>query len=238
MNTKILLSTITGAMLCLPALATNYTGNGNSGFGGSVGQGSLSLTDDGTTLFGTINKGPNNFNDALVIYIDSAAGGFADTSSFSDAADGLRKAISGYDGSNRSLMTFAAGFSADYALALGPASDNFGGLWTLASGGNNSLNFNSSASLSPTGNNNSPTYTFSISLASIGITPGQTFGLFGTYIANSGYRSDEAVAGNATGTQGYNPFTQTAFALYTVPEPTTLALAASGLALLALRRRR
>jgi hypothetical protein len=238
MKLKTLIASLSGLLLCLPALAVNYSGNSNSGFGGPVGLGSLTLTDDGVTLFGTINKGPNGFNDVLVIYIDSVTGGFTDTSSFSDAGDGLRKAISGYDGSNRSLLTFASGFTADYALALGPASDNFGGLWTLASGANGSLNFNSSASLSPTGNNNSPTYTFSISLASIGISPGQSFGIFGSYISNTGYRSDEAVAGSATGVQGYNNFTQTAFATYTVPEPTTLTLAASGLGLLLLIRRR
>lgn len=240
MKPKILLATTFTALLCLPVMAVNYAGNGNTGFGGPVGQGSLTLTDNGTTLSGTINKGPNNFNDVLVIYLDTVGGGFADTSGFSDNADGLRRAISGYDGSNRSLLTFATGFSADYALALGPSSDSFGGLWTLASGGANSLNFNSSANLSPTGSSTSPTYTFSISLASIGITAGQSFELFGTYIANSGYRSDEAVAGNATGTVGYNPFTQTSFATFTttpVPEPTTLALTAAGLALLAIRRR-
>ena len=237
MKIKSLIASFTGALLCLPALATNYAGNGDTGFGGPIGQGSLTLTDDGTTLFGTVNKGPNGFNDVLVIYIDSAAGGFTDTSSFSDAGDGLRRAISGYDGSNRSLMNFASGFAPNYALALGPSSDSFGGLYTLASGGNNSLNYDTSANLTPTGTSTSPTYTFSISLASIGIAPGQSFELFGTYISNTGYRSTEAVAGNDTGTQGYNSFTQTAFSVYTVPEPTTLALAASGLSLLLLRRR-
>src|SRR5436190_8744690 len=128
----------------LPTLAATYSGNGNSGFGGPIGLGSLTLTDNGTTVFGTVNKGPNGFNDVLVLYIDSQAGGFADTSGFGDGADPLRKAISGFDGgANRSLLTFG-GFSPDYAIALGPASDNFGGLWQLNNGGANSLNFVSS----------------------------------------------------------------------------------------------
>lgn len=224
------------------AAATTYSGNGNSGFGGPIGQGSLTLTDDGTTLFGTFNKGPNGFNDVLVIYLDTVTGGFANTGSFADGADGLRKSISGFDGgANRSTLTFASGFNADYALALGPSSDNFGGLWSLANGGANSLGFVSSANLSPTGTPNSATYTFSVSLASIGLTAGQSLGLFGTYISNTGYRSDEGVLGTATGTQGYNNFTQTTFATYTttaVPEPSTMMLGLSGVATFFLLRRR
>lgn len=246
MKTKNLLATgFTLASLGVSAMAATYSGNGNSGFGGPVGLGSLTLTDNGTTLSGTVNKGPNGFNDVLVLYIDTVAGGFADTSGFSDANDGLRKAISGFDGGgNRSLMTFAAGFSPDYAIALGPSSDNFGGLWSLANGGNLSLGFISSVSLSPTGTPNSATYTFSLNVSQIGLTPnsGATFGLFGTYISNTGYRSDEAVPGNATGAQGYNPFTQTSFVTYQiqpVPEPSTLVLGGlSGAAMLFGFRRR
>jgi len=139
-------------------------------------------------------------------------------------------------------MTFAAGFSPDYAIALGPASDSFGGLWQLANGGANSLNFVSSVNLNPTGNNNSPTYTFSFNVSQLGIVPnsGATFTLLGTYTSNSGFRSDEAMAGNDVGAQGWNPFLQTAFVSYTiVPEPSSAALLGLGAAaLIAWRRRR
>src|SRR6267142_1939903 len=168
----------------LSSFAATYSGNGNSGFGGPIGLGSLTLTDNGTTVSGTVNKGPNGFNDVLVLYIDSIGGGFSDTSGFGDGADGLRKAISGFDGAaNRSLMTFWAGFNPDYGIALGPSSDNFGGLWQLANGSANSLNFVSSVNLNPTGNANNPTYTFSFNVSQIGMSPnsGQTFKLFGTY---------------------------------------------------------
>ena len=230
------------ALAATQASAATYAGNGNTGFGGPIGLGSLSLTDDGTTLTGTFTKGTGSFSDVLVLYIDSGAGGFSSTSGFADTGDGLRKAISGYDGSNRSLMTFATGFLPDYAIALGPASDNFGGLWQLADGGANSLNFVSSVSLSPTGTSSSPTYTFSLSLASIGVTPGNAFELFGTYISNSGYRSTEAIVGDDTGVQGWNPFSQTSFGTYTttpIPEPSAIAfLGLGGLAFVAFRRRK
>src|SRR5712675_2434732 len=118
-----------GALLISLRLSINadtYSGNGNSGFGGPIVLGSLTLTDDGTTVSGTVNKGPNGFNDVLVLYINSVGGGFSDTSGFADGADGLRKAISGFDGgANRSLLTFGGGMLPDYALALGPSSESF-----------------------------------------------------------------------------------------------------------------
>ena len=215
--------------LCLSVRAATYSGNGKNGFGGPIGQGSLTLTDDGTTISGTLTRGGGNFNDALVLYVDSVPGGFSDTSGFNDGGDGLRRAISGFDGgANRSVLTMTAGFGADYAIALGPApSESFGGLWQLANGGNNSLGFISSVNLNPAGNSSSASYTFSFDVSQIGLTPdnGQSFRLLGSYISNSGFRSDEAVPGNVSGTQGWNPFIGTAEATYTtVPEPSSTAL--------------
>src|SRR6478752_4289382 len=110
---NLVLASLAGASFS--AHSATYSGNGSLDFGGPVGTGTLSLSDNGTTISGTLTKGSGSLNDSLVIYIDSTAGGFADTSGFADANDGLRKSISGFDGgANRSLMTFASGFSPDY----------------------------------------------------------------------------------------------------------------------------
>jgi len=196
-----------------------YAGNGDTGFGGAIGQGSLTLTDDGTNIFGLLIRGPGNFNDNLVIYLDAGPGGFADTSGFADDADGLRRAISGieFGTANRSIMTNLPGFLADYAIALGPQSESFGGLWGLASGGANSLNYVTSVNLAPL-TNTASSYTFSFPVSAIGLTPGSgaTFQLFGTYISSTGYRSDEALPGNVSGIQGWSPFNNTAVTNYTI----------------------
>ena len=229
--------------LCLSGQAATYFGNGNTGFGGPVGQGSLTLTDDGTTVSGTFTKGSGAMNDVLVLYVDSVPGGFSTTANFTDNADGLRRAISGYDAFwGRSTLTMPSGFYADYAIALGPSSDNYGGLWQLQA--NASHNFINSVNLNPTGNNSASTYTFSFAVSDIGLTPGsgESFGLFGTLISNTAYRSDEALPGNVSGSQGWNPFASSGDVTYTiatVPEPSTLALLSlPGLAALFHIRRR
>jgi hypothetical protein len=235
------------------ARATVYSGNGmtigtNGAFTGAVGGGTLTLTDNGTNVFGTFTKGPETaslgmgggngtFNNNLVLYIDSVGGGFTNTAGFKDTQDGSRKAISGYNSSSQfSVLTFASGFLPDYAVSLRATNDNFVGLWGLANGGANSLIFKQNVGLSPVNNATALSYTFSFSLANIGLTPGagQSFNLFGTFVSNTGNRSGEAIAGNdivdpsvAPLKKGFVPFTQTAWASYSttlIPEPSTLTL--------------
>lgn len=77
-------------------------------------------SDGAQNLFLLACKRVEMFNDYLVIYVDSKAGGFGDTSIFADNADVFRAAISarGFSVAGRSDVTFPSGFQADYAIAM------------------------------------------------------------------------------------------------------------------------
>lgn len=234
MTRSSILATVGFAILGFSASAqTTYLGNGQTGFGGPVGLGQLTLSDNGTTITGTFTPGTSGFGgNGLVLYIDSGPGGFASTAGFTDTSDGNRAEISGLNPGNltqQSVLTFASGFAPNYAIALSPGgAENFGGAWTLVNGG--TFPYNGSVNLSPTSSGAS-SYTFSLPVTAIGLTPdsGQSFTLFGTYISDTGYRSTEAIAGNDAGTQGWNPFTQTSYGTYTiVPEPSTVVITSLG----------
>ena len=248
--TKTIIGTIIAALtVSLSASATTYPGNGSSAWGGAIGLGTLTLSDNGTTVFGTLNTGGNLNGNAFVLYLQTGAGGFNSTIGFNDSNDQLRSAISQYTatgnggGVGQSILDFASGFAPNYAIAMQPDSGiNFGGLWQLANGGANSLNYVNSVNLSPTGVDTAGTYTFSFNLSDVGLTGGQSFELFGMQISQSGYSSPEALGGNLTGANGWGGTqTEVGFQTYTttpVPEPSTVAMSISGLAaLLAFRRR-
>ena len=211
--------------------ATVFEGNGATGFGGAIGEGFLVLDNLGATVSGTLLRVSGDMDDTLVLFIDSEPGGFADTSGFADGADGLRRAISGFDGgTNRSTLTFPAGFEADYAIAIGPANESSGGLWSLANGGNNSMTFITDVALDPTGDATADAYTFSFSVSDLGIVPGigASFQLVGSYLRNDGFRSDEALPGETTGGGGWVPVTATSSASHITQGPVVMNTDDSG----------
>jgi len=210
---------------------STFNGNGSTAWNGAIGNAQLSLSDNGTTLSGSLTTGAGLSGNAFVLYLQSGAGGFSSTSGFNDNGDSLRSALSQYGGTGeQSIMNFSGGFAPNYAIALQPgAGINFGGLWQLANGGANSQNFITSINLAPTGSDAQGTYTFSLSLSNLGLTPGagQSFELFGLQVSTTGYSSPEALGGNMSGTSGWgNTQTETSFSTYTtaVPEPSSTAL--------------
>ncbi len=186
MRTSLLLtlSVIIGASLQVQAQQT-ITGNGGSGFGGTIGNGSITLNSDGTNLSGTLTRG-GDFNDILVIYLDTRAGGVTSTAGLTDNADGGRAATSGLTvapGSDRSVVTFPAGFTADYALTIG---NGFSVLFDLSTPG--SFGATGGTFVSTGANTN----TFSVPLANL-VEQNAPVTLVGTYLAQSAFRSNETL---------------------------------------------
>ena len=195
------------------AHAANYAGNLDTGFGGAVGNGVLSVSDDGTNITFNLERGiSGNLDNALVIYIDTGAPGFASTTNFNDNADGGRGSISGYGGTGQqSVLTFTNGFRPSYAISI---QNSFAGVFKLANGGANSLTYITGTGQS--GANNSANYGLTFGVTNLGMTPlvSTNIRIFGTFISGSGYRSTEAIAGNDAGVQGWNPFSQTSYGTY------------------------
>ena len=227
-------------------MTTTYAGNGGTGFGGPIGNGTLAVSTDGVgnVTFTLNNAGGFSGND-LVLYLDSVPGGFANTSQFGDGGDGGRQAISAFNPGNpsRDLISFPAGFGADYALEF--ENDTYDGLFQLAAGGTNSLNY-------VTGNGPSTAggpYVVTFPLASLGLATGGSFKFVGDLISTSGYGSNETIGTSVTtpdagqapnaGFNGSVTFTA-ADTFGAVPEPTGVAAAAvaGGAALVRRSRRR
>lgn len=241
---RVLSGSIVAAGVCLlasNAMASTYNGNGGTGFGGTVGNGSLTVTDAGAgaLAFTFTPSGTFNGND-LVLYLDTKAGGVNDNSTLTDTADGGRTAISGLNGSGHALVTFAPGFGADYAISLEPT---FAGIFNLSTPSN--FGFVGSGGLSGSGTG---PFTFSVNRSDIGLGPTAGFSFEGTFISTSAYRSNETIGTSATvpGSVGDTPNagfggTQTfatANTFAATPEPTGLAAIGATMALGLLRRGR
>ena len=218
---KLLYFFLINLIFSIPAIMAqaNYNGNGNGGFGEPVGGSNMTINDNGTTVTITFNKGIGDFNDDMVMYIDSKSGGFGSTANFADpdAGDRLRRAITGagiFDGGTRSTVNFPSGFEPDYAIAV---NTEFGGLWELVE--NATFPF-----ITGVGNPASSTdasFVMSFNKEDIGIDPGDnvTFNFVITYMnafgGNGVFRSDEGYgAGLPTGNPGTDDVTFSSFEVY------------------------
>ena len=183
-------------LLLLPSLAfaTTFPGNGATGFGGPIGNSNLTITDNGTTVSFSLTTGATFNSNDLVIYIDNnTGGGYANTSAFTDNADGGRTAISGYNNGNpsRTLINFPAGFRPQRAISLEPGV--FAGMFDLSTPSN--FGYINSGGLTSTGGT---TFTFSFSKTDLGLVGNVQFKFFATLISTSAYRSNEAIGSALT----------------------------------------
>src|SRR6476469_10108753 len=116
---RIVLSFIITMGLHASANATLFVGNGATGFGGPVGNGSVDIGDSGSGMTVKFNRGPSgSLNDVLVLYFDTQAGGFTDNLTFGDNADSGRTAISGTNNGNPSKTLITLPLAADIGMAI------------------------------------------------------------------------------------------------------------------------
>ncbi len=209
----------------------NYQMYQGNGVAGAVGDATLALSNNTTTVYANFVKGIGSFVDNLVIFVDSSAGGFTSTSRFSDKGNALESSISGFKVS-RSVATFAPGFAADYAIALGVNSGS--AVYKLvddATGTHLEL-VRSGLNFVHTDTPNNPSYSFQFDWADIGLPSLSTnfFKFETSYITGNGNRSLQSFEG-LTGNVGYDFVTFTNYDTYgvqPVPENTNAALAVFG----------
>mgnify|MGYP001047856143 CR=1 FL=1 len=167
--------------------------NGNSGFGGAVGEGHFFFGGDGSNpiLFG-MSTSSNEMNDILVLYIDTGAPGHNEIGlTIDDNADNYRIAISNSNEyGNGNIISFPPGFEASYAVAIDV---NFGGLWSIPNTGTvgaGELNFITSVN-STLISSTQGFYQFDFNWEDLGLTVADEFHFVGLYVSNTACNSDE-----------------------------------------------
>ncbi|WP_296381679.1 hypothetical protein [Winogradskyella sp.] len=183
--------------------------NGNSGFGGAVGEGHFLYSDPNSIVWFQMTTSSNDMNDILVLYIDTGASGRNEIdANVDDSQDDHRIAITnsnafGYG----SIVEFPTGFEASYAVAINVS---FGGLWSIPSTGSigvGELDFITSVN-STLSSSTQEFYEFSFDWADIGLTDSDSFNFVGVYVSSTAYSSDEAYgSGIVSGTEGSDDIT-------------------------------
>ncbi|MBK9121068.1 MAG: hypothetical protein IPM18_15915 [Phycisphaerales bacterium] len=190
-------------------------GGGGSGFGGTVGNGTLFMKSDANFLYIAFQPGAA-VNDLVTIMLDTRAGGYTDAD-MNDTADGGRRAVSNL--SANANDPFDPAFLPDFGLVFA----SWGSvLFELTAGTDpghlNFLDFNGSGALPRE---------YAIPLATLGVAPGGAVDFFVAYIADSGFGSNESIPAYSPLNSGDNPGfgdTSAGYGNYNrfvvVPEPT------------------
>jgi hypothetical protein len=206
------------------AVARVYNNGGGAGFGGTLGNGAISMDAVAGNL--VVGFAPGNaLNDIVALYLDTKSGGFVDAD-MRDHADGGRTVLSELTLTKNDV--WPAGVLPDFGVAFG----NFGAvLFELNAGSTdghlNFLQFN-------------PSTTISIPLSTLGNPLNVDF--FAGYASGGGYNSNESLpfSGplNSNGNPGfgdgqfgglltggtYENFDRFVTAAVAVPEPGTFAV--------------
>jgi hypothetical protein len=150
-----------------------YANGGGNGFGGTLGNGSISMDVVGTDLVIAFTPG-NTLNDIVALYLDTRNGGYLDAQ-MSDTSDGGRTVVSELTLTKDD--TYPASVIPDFGVAIG----NFGSVLFELQPAPNPLTFHVF----------NPAPTITIPLALLG-NPGY-IDFFAGYSSGGGYNSNESL---------------------------------------------
>ncbi len=174
-----------------------YSNGGGTGFGGTLGNGAITMDVVGSNLNITFVPG-NSLNDIVALFLDTQSGGVSDAD-MNDTQDGGRRALSNLTANDNDLypVNNVPRMLPDYGVTFG----NFGTVLFQLVPGNN-LQF-----MDFTSNVGSIT----IPLVNIGNPAGIDF--FAGYVGDSGYNSNESLpfspSLNSAGNPGFGDGSQT-----------------------------
>ncbi len=235
-----------------PAAAqTVYNGNGNSSFGGALGGGLMTVTNDGydfaSGTYGYVdftislanganlsNGGAGSLNNNLVIYLDNGLGGgiASTTASYvTSPGDGGESAVTQNAGNGSfSILNFGGLMAPQYAIELDQF--NFGQIYSDTGGVPTQLDGASSGNTTAGGLSfliSGSTASINIPVSDFGLTAGipATINLASMEVSASGYSSNEGTE-SVTGNAGYQPSGgQTLTSVDTfqvIPEPSSVMM--------------
>lgn len=205
--------------------ATNFSNGSGSGFGGTLGSGTIRMDADSGMIYFGLTPGAS-LDNPVVIYLDTKSGGF-DDSTMNDTSDGGRSAVTNL--TRDANDAFPTGFLADYAVVIA----GFGALSFELTGG--SLNYM---------NNYVNSKEIGVSRADLGLTGSSIgFNWFAAYCSESMYNSDESMPSNpqsGTGNPGFGPngFNYENYNRFeAVPEPASIIAVSAGILALIRKKR-
>lgn len=214
--------------------AYSYTGGG-TGFGGPLGNGTLYMQSDATNLYVGLQIQGDLGSNIIAVFMDTRSGGFNDDTTMNDTADGGRRVASNLTRD----VTDTFPVPVDFVLQFGKTFTNVFELTTGSSPGH--LNF-IAPTAAGTGGNGGPGFReASIPLATLGLNPGDKVDFLALLISDTNFSSNEGIPATGIasnpgfGSSTVNWVNYDRFNI--VPEPASLALIGSGLALMAVRRR-
>lgn len=215
----------------------SYTGGG-SGFGGTLGSGTIYMESDATNLYVGADIAGDLGGNAVTIFLDTQSGGFGDDVALTDTSDGGRAMTSNL---TRDVVDRFP-IEADYALQFG---NGYSVIFELVGGDSHGV---ITGTYAGTGGSGAAGFReASVALTDLGLGPNAFVDFFAVLISDSNFASNEGIPdpgiannpGFDNTDNGGGPVTWTDFSRFTtVPEPAAASLLGLGALTLVRRSKR